>query len=355
MKTLEQLLRQPPQIPLATVWLLNDLAEYRGKQELFTKQSPQRLARLRESAIIESAVASNRIEGIEIDRLRIGTVVFGKAALHDRNEQEVRGYQNALAWIHAETDRLPMTSATILRLHALSHPDGYDSGKFKARDGEIIENHPDGRVTVRFKPLPASKTPAAVQQTCLLTDQLFKEHAIPPLVVWAALNLDFLCIHPFRDGNGRVSRLLLLLSLYHLGFTAGRYISLERIIENSKDRYYQTLQQSSISWHAGKNDPWPYVNYLLYTLKEVYAEFEGRMGETKAERGDKATSVQQAVERQVGPFRLADIERLCPGVGREWIQVLLTQMKEEGKIGCSGKGPAARWKVLLGGERTTST
>ncbi len=166
MKTLQRFLAHPPQIPLATVWLLNDLAEYRGKQELFTKQSPQKLARLCESAIIESAVASNRIEGVEIDRKRVGTVVFGKGALSDRNEQEVRGYQAALAWIHRDAETLPLTVPTILRLHALSHPDGYDSGRFKEHDGEIMEKHPDGRVTVRFKPLSAAETPAAMEEAC---------------------------------------------------------------------------------------------------------------------------------------------------------------------------------------------
>ena len=264
---------------MATVWLLNDLAEYRGKQELFTKQSPQKLARLRENAIIESAVASNRIEGIEIDRRRVGTVVFGKDILRDRNEQEVRGYQVALTWIHTGPGGLPLTVGTILRLHALS--------------------------------------------------------------------LDFLCIHPFRDGNGRVSRLLLLLSLYRMGFTAGRYISLEKIIEQSKARYYETLQQSSQGWHEGKHDLWPHANYLLLALKELYAEFERRVGEMTAPRGEKTEVVLAAVQRRTTPFALAEIEKDCPGVGRDWIRVILFQLKKEGRIACSGMGKGARWKHIL--------
>ena len=328
------------------MWLLNDLAEYRGKQDLFSKQSPQKLARLRENAMIESAVASNRIEGVEIDRARVGTVVFGTGILRDRNEQEVRGYQAALAWIHAETNRMPLTVPTILRLHALSHPDGYDSGKFKERDGEIIEKHPDGRVTQRFKPLSASETPAAIEQVCQLTDRLLKEHTVPPLIVWAAMNLDFLCIHPFRDGNGRVSRLLLLLALYQMDLTAGRYISVERIIEQNKNRYYETLQQSSRDWHAGRHDLWPYTNYLLFTLKELYAEFERRFGETTAPRGEKSEVVLRAVQKRTTPFALAEVERDCPGVGRDWIRAILFQLKKEGKVTCSGMGKAARWRNL---------
>lgn len=346
MKTLEILCRQPPQIPTATVWLLNDLAEYRGKQELFTKQAPQRLKKLREHALIESAVASNRIEGVEIDQKRVGTVIFGKKQLQDRNEQEVRGYQAALSLIHEQHDTLVLSPETILKLHALSHPETWDSGRLKEKDGEIIETHPDGRVTVRFRPLSARETPEAVNQLCRLSERALREKQVPPLVVWAAQNLDFLCIHPFRDGNGRVSRLLLLLSLYHLGFTAGRYISLERIIEQSKQRYYETLQQSSSGWHDGKHDPWPYTNYLLYTLKELYSEFERRVGDMSAPRGEKSEIVIAAIQRKTSAFALAELEKDCPGVGRDWIRAILFQLKKEGKVACSGKGKAARWKRL---------
>jgi len=346
MKTLERFLRQPPQIPMATVWLLSDLAEYRGKQELFTKQSPQKLARLRENAIIESAVASNRIEGVEIDRRRVGTVVFGKGILHDRNEQEIRGYQSALAWMHAEAERLPLKVATVLRLHALSHPEGYDSGKFKEQDGEIIEKHPDGRVTLRFKPLSARETPAAMARTCELYERLMKEKEVPSLVVWAAMNLDVLCVHPFRDGNGRVSRLLLLLSLYHQGFTAGRYISLERTIEQSKARYYDTLQQSSQAWHEGNHDPWPYTNYLLYTLKEVYREFESRYENTSLPVGEKTEVVRQAVASFTGEFHVTELQKRCPEVSLDMIRKVLKDMSLEETVKCLGRGKHAKWQHI---------
>jgi Fic family protein len=346
MKTLERFLREPPQIPMASVWLLSDLAEYRGKQELFTKQSPQKLARLRENAMIESAVASNRIEGVEIDRLRVREVVLGKGVLHDRNEQEVRGYQSALAWIHSEGSQLPLSTSTILRLHELSHPEGCDSGKFKERDGEIIEKHPDGRVTLRFKPLSAAETPAAIERTCELSDRLIKEQGIPPLIIWAAMNLDFLCVHPFRDGNGRVSRLLLLLSLYQMGFSAGRFISLERIIEQSKARYYETLQKSSQGWHEGKHDPWPYANYLLYTLKELYAEFEQRVGDMSAPLGQKTEVVQHAIAGFPGEFHVSELQIRCPGVSLDMIRKVLKDMALDKTIQCLGRGKKARWKRI---------
>jgi Fic family protein len=346
MKTLELFLREPPQIPMATVWLLNDLAEYRGKQELFTRQSPQRLKVLREHALIESAVASNRIEGVEIDQRRVGTVIFGKSHLQDRNEVEVRGYQAALSLIHERHATLTVSSETVLRLHALSHQDVWDSGQFKKDDGEIIEKHPDGRVTVRFRPLSAKETPAATDRLCGLAEQFLREKQVPPLVVWAAQNLDFLCIHPFRDGNGRVSRLLLLLSLYHLGFTAGRYISLERIIEQSKDRYYATLQASSKGWHSGRHDPWPYVNYLLYTLKTVYQEFESRYANTSLPLGEKTEVVRQAIASFAGEFHVNELHKRCPEVSLDMIRKVLKDMVLEKGIECLGRGKQAKWRRI---------
>ena len=349
MKTLEQFSQQTPAIPMATIWLLNDLAEYRGKQELFTKQSPQKLKKLREHAIIESAVSSNRIEGVEIDRKRVGTVIFGKGQLQDRNEEEVRGYQSALAWIHGDGPKIKMSSATIKKLHALTRPNIWDSGKFKKDDGEIIEKHADGRVTIRFRPMSAAETPEAVKRLCDLSLRHLKEKEVPPLVIWAAQNLDFLCIHPFRDGNGRVSRLLLLMSLYHLGFEVGRYISLERLIEQSKERYYETLKQSSGRWHEGRHDPWPYVNYLLYTLKELYAEFERRVGEVRASRGEKTEIVHQAVSGFRAPFHITELQKCCPGVSLDMIRKILKDMSVAGEVKCTGRGKKALWRVLGNG------
>jgi Fic family protein len=147
-----------------------------------------------------------------------------------------------------------------------------------------------------------------------------------------------------RDGNGRVSRLLLLLTCYHVGLEVGRYISLERLIEENKERYYETLQESSQGWHKGKHDPWPYIGYLLFIIKKAYDEFEKRAGDVAAPRGEKSELVLDAIQKQKGQFRLLDIEQACSGVGRDWIRTLLFKLKKEGKIDCSGKGKAARWK-----------
>ena len=164
-------------------------------------------------------------------------------------------------------------------------------------------------------------------------------------MVWlAAFNLDFLCIHPFRDGNGRVSRLLLLLQSYHLGYEVGRYISLERLIEHNKDRYYETLEQSSQGWHQGRHDPWPFIGYLLYILRTAYREFEKSVGEVPTAKGAKTEMVLEAVARQTGAFRMRDIEDACPGVGPDCVRQVLRDLRKSKRLVSSGRGPAARWE-----------
>ena len=340
------LLAEKRSVPTTTAWYLADLSEARGKQELFTKQSPQRLKMLREHALIESAISSNRIEGVTVDQSRVKAVVLGKSLLHDRDEQEIRGYRDAFKLIHEQGATLAISEKTILRLHRLSRANIGDAGKYKEKDSDIIEKSPDGRVRVRFKPVTAQKTPAAMHNLIDAWRDSLEERSVHPLLAMAAMNLDFLCIHPFRDGNGRVSRLLLLLQGYHMGCEVGHFISLERVMEENKDRYYETLEQSSQGWHEGKHDPWPYINYMLYILKTAYKEFEERVGEIASPKGAKAEMVHVAIRRQNGEFRLVDIERACPGVGRDWIRSLLARLKETGKVSCRGKGPGARWRYL---------
>jgi len=231
MMTLRHLAAQPPNLPMRTTWYLTELAEAKGKQGLFTRQSPQKLRVLREHALIESAISSNRIEGVEVDKSRVGTLIFGKPALRDRDEEEVRGYRDALKLIHENGTGLPISEATIKHFHRLSRGEIWDAGKYKDKDVDIIQTFADGRSRIRFKTRPAAQTPGAMAEMLDLWQRGLREKWVPPLVLASALNLDFLCIHPFRDGNGRVSRLLFLLSSYHCGIEAGRYVSLERLIE----------------------------------------------------------------------------------------------------------------------------
>lgn len=335
------------QFPVAasTAWYLSDLGEFRGKQALYTRQSPQRLKALREHALIESAVSSNRIEGVSIDPKRVRDILAKPAPLfRDRDEEEVRGYRDALAWIHAEAASIPVDEQTIKRLHAMTRGQIWDAGQYKEKDGDIIERHPDGRERVRFRTVPAAQTPA--RMTDLLFDwrRCLDEGWVPPPIALAAFNLDFLCIHPFRDGNGRVSRLLWLLQSYQAGYEVGRYISLERLVEQNKDRYYETLEASSQGWHEGKHDPWPYINYVLFILKTAYKEFAERVGETKAPRGAKTHQVNSAIEQFAGEFSVAQLELHCPGVSRDMVRRVLREQQAAGKVECQGRGPAARWR-----------
>ena len=346
MKTLNQLLSDCETVPATISWYLADLGEAKGKQELFTRQSPQKLKTLREHALIESAVSSNRIEGVEINRARIGTVVFGKALLRDRNEEEVRGYRKALDWIHQNGAKLPVSEKTILALHKLTRGEIWDAGKYKEKDGDIIEKYPDGRERVRFKTVKASDTHRYMKELIAKWNDCIKQRAVHPLIALAAFNLDFLCIHPFRDGNGRVSRLLLLLQCYHLGYEAGRWISLERLIEENKERYYETLERSSQHWHEGKQYPWPYIGHVLYILKSAYREFEERMEGVQNPRGEKTELVTQAIRRSPEVFRIADIRHKCPGISIDMIRKVLKDLRVEGRVTCLAKGKAARWKRI---------
>jgi len=321
-----------------------DLGEARGKQDLFTKQSPQKLKVLRESAIIESAVSSNRIEGVTVDQTRIHTLVFGKPVLRDRDEEEVRGYRDALKLIHKQGKSLPVSEETILNFHRFCRGDIWDAGKYKERDGDIIERYANGRERIRFKPVEATQTPPFMHDLIKIWDHCIFERWVHPLIAMAAFNLDFLCIHPFRDGNGRVSRLLLLLQCYHLAYEVGRYISLERLIEQNKDRYYETLEESSDRWHEGKHNPWPYVNYILYILKTAYREFEERVGQITSPKGAKTELVMSIIRRHLSPFRISDIQKECPGVSLDLIRLVLKNLRSSGKVKCLGRGQSAEWE-----------
>ncbi|MBI4170117.1 MAG: Fic family protein [Candidatus Aenigmarchaeota archaeon] len=346
MKTFQQFEKAIKNIPTTTAWYLADLGEARGKQELFTRQFPQKLKVLREHALIESAVSSNRIEGVTVNQKRVGTIVFGKRHLKDRNEEEVRCYRTALDWIHREGTKIPISEKTVLKLHQMSRGEIWDAGKYKEKNVDIIEKLPSGRERVRFRTVEPSKTPAFMKKLTESWQDTLKEKNVHPLIALAAFNLDFLCVHPFRDGNGRVSRLLFLLQCYSLGFEVGRYISLERLIEQNKERYYETLEQSSQDWHEGKHDPWPYINYLLHILKTAYQEFESRVGQMKSPRGAKTELIEDAIASLNKEFAISDLEKACPGVSRDMIRIVMNRLRKEGQLKILGRGRDAKWAKL---------
>ena len=334
------------ELPLSAVWLMNSISEYKGKQELYAKQSPQILKTLLETALIESAESSNRIEGVTVDHARLKPIVIGHSKPRDRSEEEVAGYREALDLIHSKYKSLRITPETVKELHRLCRGESGDAGKWKEKDNDIVRKHPDGRVEVIFKPVSAGKTPEMMKQLCLSYEHSISQLKYPDLYAIACLVMDFLSIHPFRDGNGRISRLLTLLALYQHGFMVGKYISLERIVEQSKETYYETLNKSSQKWHEAKHDVIPWFNYFLGTVLAAYKEFEDRAKNIKPARGAKTQIVTQVIERQIGEFSLSDIERECPAVSRDMIKIIFRELQKAKKIECLGKGKSAKWKNI---------
>lgn len=339
--------RENIELPLSAVWLTNSIAEYKGKQELYAKQSPQVLKTLLETALIESAESSNRIEGVTVDHARLKPLIIGHSKPRDRSEAEVAGYRKALELIHTKHKSLKISPETIKELHRLCRGESWDAGKWKEKDNDIIRKHADGRVEVIFKPVSAAKTPEMMKQLCLSYEHSISQLKYPDLYAVACLVLDFLSIHPFRDGNGRVSRLLTLLALYQHGFMVGKYISLERVVEQSKETYYETLNKSSQKWHEAKHNVIPWFNYFLGTVLVAYKEFEERAENVKPGRGAKTALLMKAIDDQHGEFSISDIERACPAVSRVMIKKVLLQMQKDKKIKCLGKGQSAKWARIV--------
>lgn len=336
--------RDKTKLPLNSVWLMNSISEYKGKQELYKKQSPQVLKSLVEMALIESAESSNRIEGVTVEKNRLKPLIIKHSKPRDRSEEEVAGYRKALDLIHKKYGSIQITPETIKELHRLCHGESWDAGKWKEKSNDIIRKHPDGRVEVIFKPESPAKTPDMIKQLCLTYENSITQLKYPELYAISCLILDFLCIHPFRDGNGRVSRLLTLLTLYQHGHQVGKYISLERIIEQSKETYYESLNKSSQNWHQSKHDVFPWVNFFLGTMLSAYKEFEERAGNIKPIRGEKTEIITSSIEKQIGEFAISDIERACPGVSRPMIRVVLEDLRAKGKVKVLGTGRGARWR-----------
>ena len=341
--TLHKFLQRLEQVPAGSAWYIADISEARGLQELFTRQNPQILKSLRQFAIIESAVSSNRIEGVEMDQERIMPLLAGGSQVRDRHEEEIQGYKKALELIFKAPASLLVEEATFKALHDLVRGEIWDAGKYKDHDSDIIEKYPDGRERIRFHTVSAAQTPEAMGRLVADLDQCLKERTVHPLIAIAAFNLDFLCIHPFRDGNGRVSRLLLVLTLLSAGYEVGRYISLERLIEENKERYYETLELSSTGWHEGTNDPWPLINHLLFILKVAYKEFESRARGVKPPRGEKRQRILEAFESLPETFSMADLAAKCPGISSETVRKAVKDLKGEGRIIVLKAGRDARW------------
>lgn len=331
-------------IPLELGQTIQKLGEYKGKQDLYTKQTPQVLETLRQAAIVQSAESSNRIEGITVVPERLRAIMANKSKPKDRSEAEIVGYRNVLVKIHAQFDVLEANPETILKFHAgISRGAGIEGGFWKRKDNTIEEKRDDGRWITRFIPVSARETPYYMRETCEQLDRFWDEGRISKLLLIPSFILDFLCIHPFTDGNGRISRLLTVLCLHKAGYEVGRYISVERIIEDSKESYYDVLRRSSQGWHEGKHDIKPWWEYFLGTIISAYSELEERIGVITKGRGAKTNLVQSAVDHMPSVFGISDIERACPTVGRDMIRVVLNRLRKSGKLKCTGTGRGAKW------------
>ncbi len=334
-------------IPQRVLRSVRAIGEYRGKEELFKRQTPQVLETLRQVAIIQSTESSNRIEGVTAPRRRIEALVAQKTTPKSRSEQEIAGYRDVLQTIHANHAHMEPTPNLVLQLHRdLYRFVPAEGGRWKTADNEITETRPDGTRVVRFNPVPAWQTAEAMEALHAGLRDAWKRDEIEKLVIVAAYVLDFLCVHPFLDGNGRMARLLSLLLLYRAGFEVGRYVSLERVIEESRETYYDALYASSQGWHEGRHDLLPWLEYFLGVLLAAYREFESRAGELVAPRGAKTQLVLEAVRRLPGEFRLRDLEERSPGVTRDMIRVVLNRLREEGRIECEGRGRGAVWRKV---------
>ena len=323
------------------------LGECRGRQVLFQRQSAEVLETLRRAAMIQSVESSNRIEGVVVGAGRVEALVEHRSKPRDRSEAEVAGYRNVLAEIHARAGRMELKPGLILDFHrqmlALTPERG---GEWKQKDNAIIEVKPDGRQAIRFRPVSSAATPEFMERLCDLYRRAMDNRGVEPLLLIPSFILDFECIHPFMDGNGRVGRLLTLLLLYQAGYEVGRYISLERIVENTKETYYETLYKSSQGWHDARHDLRPWWGYFLGILTAAYGEFEDRVGRITSARGAKREMVRDAVRRLPARFKLADLQDICPGVSYPTLKRALAELKRDKLARCLGKGRDAEWERI---------
>jgi len=320
--------------------VLTVIHEFKGKQTLFLEAESDLLTQLLEIAKIQSTEASNRIEGIITTDERLKLIVREKTMPKTRSEKEIAGYRDVLTTIHESYDYIPPRSSMILQLHRdLYKFSGMSiGGNFKNSDNVIAEKLPDGTQRVRFQPVSAWETPETMDRLCDEFIKSVNDPEMDPLLLIPMFILDFLCIHPFNDGNGRMSRLLTLLLLYRSGYIVGKYISIEKLITDSKETYYEVLQESSYEWHEGTNDYLPFVRYMLGVIAAAYREFSSRVkllstgGFTKAER------IRELIKDHLGKITKAELMELCPDISQATVQRTLAELLANGEITKIGGG-----------------
>jgi Fic family protein len=335
-------------IPPGTVTSLTTIAGARGRAELYRQQNPSGLETLRQVALIQSTEASNAIENIHAPLARIEALVAETTTPRNRSEQEIAGYRDVLATIHANGANIPFEPRYVEQLHGdlYRYVGTRDAGHWKGLDNEVEEKRPDGSRVVRFTPVSAALTPQAMQSLHEEFRRALDAEVYEPLLLCAAYILDFTVIHPFRDGIGRMSRLITLWLLYIVGHEVGRYISLEKLIDASKETYYEALGASTAGWHDGEHDLRPWTDYFLGILIAAYGEFESRTGALGG-RGSKKVLITTFIDSlMVTEFTIADVRQAAPGVSDGYINKLLGELKKDGRIEPLGTGRGARWRRL---------
>ena len=325
------------------VSLLTQIHEFRGKQALYTKAKPDVLDNLRALAIIQSTEASNSIEGIRAMDERLELLVRDKTRPENRDEQEIAGYRDVLATVHKDHDYIPPRPGMILQLHRdLYKYSGLEGGHYKANDNAITEILPSGERSVRFQPVPVWEVSPCMDALCEAWTAVVADETLDPLLLMPSFILDFLCIHPFADGNGRMSRLLTLLLLYRSGYIVGRYISVEKLIERTKQSYCDALQVSSVGWHENANDYVPFTRYLLGVILGAYRDFAERIEVLSVENPGKPGRIRAIIKETLGKITKAEIMKRCPDISQVTVQRTLNELQKTGEI------------IKLGGGRYTA-
>ena len=329
------------------VSLLTQIHEYKGEQTLFIEAKADTLTQLVEIAKIQSTEASNKIEGIYTSDERLKSLVTNKTTPRTRNEQEIAGYRDVLSTIHESHDFIPAKPSIILQLHRDLYKFSGKSvgGSYKVDDNVIAEEDNEGNRHIRFAPVSAWETPSAVDAICNAFDDILTQSDADPLLIIPMFILDFLCIHPFNDGNGRMSRLLTLLLLYRAGYIVGKYISIEKLIEQTKETYYEALQNSSANWHVDENNYIPFVQYTLGIIVAAYREFSSRVKLIVTSNMSKPERIREIIKETLGKITKAEILEKCPDVSQITVQRTLNDLVTSGdilKIG-GGRYTAYMW------------
>lgn len=325
---------------------VRQIGEYRGREEMYASRAPAILETLREAAVIASTESSNRIEGVEAPKARIEDLVVRHDPPRNRPEQEIAGYRDVLRTIHTSAAGIPFTPNVVLQLHR----DLYQfvpgrGGRWKTAPNRITERLSDGTERVRFEPVPPHRTAAAMHELHDRFEEQWESAAMDLLPLIGAYVLDFLCIHPFLDGNGRMARLLTLLLLYRAGYGVGRYVSLEQVIEETRDGYYDSLFASSQGWHESEHTLLPWWEYFLgVAVLTAYRRLDERVGSITSRRGAKQEMVVNAIRRMPETFRYADVAGACPGVSRPTIQRAMRRLRDLGEIELISRGRDAEWR-----------